>query len=547
MPKPFELRDALRNHPELAGLFLLVDDPLALERELRGRDRDLLASLFLIHCDRGDANDLAAALPGNAALIADLYRRGLVGAEVLFLFGRETLAAREYETWLRGILQAAIGRTDEQLVGTFLMLLEEGPKIRTRMNDDAFRVRFPGLWAKLDRAATQRGDDLGLYVDQPGLWEFLTEPEAEVLIAEYGLLPVDLLYGEKPYPKEYHARVKALVRTGDGPIADLLLLCRGEPAFYPFLRAELPPDLLRGIYADLSSPAHKGLLRPRLVILQQKLAQSQDRLREAVSLKSAGPKEYLPFYSVYKVYQAYADGEETSTLDLAFAAADIASVALPAARGLTAAAKAGATATAKEGLKAVVRQEAAALLKGKARRETATRLGTVAANRYAVRLAVKQRLVVTVKNLTAAFRGRVPTLEARVDVTEPLAYVYRHAGIARDPLRKLMAFDPRILVSGGGRVFLNLRWSEGIVLKRQRHLYVLRTLVEGRNAEERPVDPRPSSGESANPKAPITTNSRPSGPRPSPSWEAQAGSLWLASAADLLSDAPERPTDRPGL
>ena len=47
---------------------------------------------------------------------------------------------------------------------------------------DGFRARFPGLWAKLRRAAEGRGDDLGYYTDLPGLWEFLADPEAGPLI-----------------------------------------------------------------------------------------------------------------------------------------------------------------------------------------------------------------------------------------------------------------------------------------------------------------------------------------------------------------------------
>ena len=146
MPSLGEYWQVLREHPEFAGLLGMVNDPVALARELRDGDRNVLASLFLTRLDRTEAEELASALPGNSALIADLYRRGLVGAEVLFSFQRDRPGAAEYESWLRTTLREAITRPDDQLAGVFMLLLEEGATIRKRMTqDEQFRLRFPSV------------------------------------------------------------------------------------------------------------------------------------------------------------------------------------------------------------------------------------------------------------------------------------------------------------------------------------------------------------------------------------------------------------------
>jgi hypothetical protein len=480
LPQHGELPEVLREHPEYAGLFLLVKQPLALARELRGPDRELLAGLFLIHLAREDADALASALPGNAALIADLYRRGLAGAEAAFLFPREKPGAQEYEKWVRETMRSAINQPDEQLVGTFMLILEEGPTIRRLMAEDAaFLVKFPGLWDKLSRATKRRGDDVGLYIGLPGLWKFLDSSDAESLIADWGLLPVDLLYGEKDgrYPEAFHTRVKELLKKGDETIANLLLLCRGEAAFYPFLRENLPLDLLRGMADDLVR--HKARLKDRLVTLQNKRDRSVGDLQEAVGLKPAGPKEYVPFYSLYKVYVSHADGEDLSALDLAFAAADLASVAVPAAKGLVVV-KQGATAAArdvaKEGVKKLIKNEVAGAVKGKVRSETAAWLGTVGVNAFSVRLAAKRFMVEAVKDLKAALVRAIPKVELRVDVTGLLRYVYRQVGPG--PLRRLAGLNPQVLLDSASRVYLRLEWSGRLIDRRQRALFALLRVVD---------------------------------------------------------------------
>lgn len=529
LPHAGELRDVLRDRPEYAGLLLLVSDPHALARELRGPDRDLLAGLFLIHLDRRDADVLAASLPDNSDLIAGLYRRGLLGAEVLFMFPRGTQASREYEMWLRGAMREAVRLHDDQLVGMVLLLLEEGPSIRRRMaEDDQFRLRFGGLWAKLKRAVGKRGEDLGQYVNQPGLWDFLSGPDSEILIEKWGLLPVDLLHspGTARYPPQHHARVVELLKVGDQPVADLLRLCRGESAFYPFLEKNLSPDLLCWVYWDLDR--HKDTLRHRLEVLQKKLNESVDRLREEVGQKEAGPKEYLPFYSLYKVFETYSDGEDPSALDLLFAAADVGTVVMPAGRFMVVAGKEGGRGVAKEVLQGIVRKEVDGLVKGRLRGEAA-KFGAVAANRHAVRLAVQQRLVEAVRAVREAFARGLPRVEVKLDVTEPLLYVYRHSGLGRDPFRRLTGLDPRVLLTREGRVYLQLRWSEAIISKRQAALLTLRKYVD-RVTDDRDGHQTPGVGRSGG------DHPRDTGPGYRPhQWATQAGILWLASAADLLA------------
>ena len=382
------------------------------------------------------------------------------------------------------------------------------------------------------RVVKKREDDFALYIDQPGLWEFLSEPEAEQLITERGLLPVDLLYGEKRYPPEVHARIRELLKKGDEPIAEMLLLCRGEPAFLPFLRRDLPLDVLRGLSEDLFQ--HKMTLRTRLETLQRKLNDSVDRLREEVGVKPPGAKEYLPFYSIYKVYQDYADGEDTSTLDLAFAAADLASVAVPAAKGLIVF-KGAAKVAAKGRVKDLIKNQAATVVKGKSRTELAARFGHIAVNKYSVRLAAEHFLTEAVRAIQRVLTHGIK-VKARVDVTGLLRFVNQRLG--RDPFRKLTGLNPVVFLHSDGRVYLELVWSKGVIMKHQRALLALRKFVErwkddGLSDAAEAASLRPGEPKGRTPKL----ETQRSGPR-SAVHPSQAGVLWLMALADLLPEEP---------
>jgi hypothetical protein len=101
----------LVDHPETAVLLTGMDDPLPIVESLEesAGDYDLVASCYVQHAAPKDAEALALALKANRTLICTLIRRGLIGAEVLFIFDRGDQAAEEYESWLREVLEAASG------------------------------------------------------------------------------------------------------------------------------------------------------------------------------------------------------------------------------------------------------------------------------------------------------------------------------------------------------------------------------------------------------------------------------------------------------
>jgi hypothetical protein len=492
----------LAQHPEWAGLLAMSPNPTDLAREL-SREPNILPGLFLLQPDRG-----------------------VVGAEAVFLFDRTTPADADYERWLRTELANAAKLDDSALAARFLLLAEEGSAIRRRMRaDDAFRRRFPSLWDKLVRATAARKEDLAGYVGMPGLWTFLDDPKAEALLRSRGAVPVDLLRGDPAYPPDTHTRIKQLLEAGDEAVVDLLLACRGEPAFLDFLRKPVDDDLLRGVAAEL--PTDPPGRKAKLESLQRWLSVSVDKLEEKVTKRGAGLVEFVPFYSVYKVYESYSAGEDPSTLDLVMAAVDIGTVAVPGVRLAMEPAKAAGKEAVKQAARQVVKAEAEQLVKA-AGAATVRRGGTVAANLYAAKLVARRYYDQVVKLAKAVWNAKHTET---VDVTGAVRYIYERAGVFQDKFAKLTGLEARAVLErdATGRAKLAFTWSVEQTVRRQKQIAILKweSLRRGLKRDLREVEmgdnPPP-------PKLDGTSDER-----------AGRAAVWLANAADLVPD--EQPTE----
>ena len=98
----------------------------------------MLAGLFVSHAAPADARELTLALERHRDLMVRLQRRGLLGSEAMFL-GRKGGPDRSpvYETWLRNEVEKRLAGSDKALVSFFHFVLDSGPFLRDRLDQDA--------------------------------------------------------------------------------------------------------------------------------------------------------------------------------------------------------------------------------------------------------------------------------------------------------------------------------------------------------------------------------------------------------------------------
>jgi hypothetical protein len=510
--------DVLSRKPELTGLFLLVDDASSLAIELDDpADGDLIASLFQLHADAEDAKRLAAALPGNRELIAQLLRRGFVGAEHLFVFARGTPAGDEYSGWLYNLLRAGLHKNDDALADVIFMLFDHGPEIRRRMSrDDGFRRQWTHLWSKLAAIVGGHGNEFAPYLGLPGLWDFLALPQAELLLERKGALAVDLLLGQSTYPRDVQETLIQLLLDGKDRLAEFLWIARREPALLPFLRRNPPLglDLWTALAADVLK--HRTTMRPRLELHQLRLADSEAKLRESLDLKSPGPKEWIPFYSVYKIFDDIADGEVPSTLDVVFAAVDLADVAVPGGKLVTTLGKSGARKLGKDQAKHLLRTEAKKVATNHVKDPAGLAGRNVLANRAAADLVASQAYRRHVNQFSDLLKlGPIKPSHSGVEfeMTALVQHGFQTFGFSRQTVRRLTGLEARVFMRRDATVIVRLSPSATHELN-----------AAGRALAEF-IRERVSPAEVARPEA-LDANSE--------AWKTVAAALWFASAADLL-------------
>jgi len=228
----------LTQHPEMAGLLATTDTPeLIAESLASARDTyTRLAVLYVYHAAPIDALALAKALKNNSDIIVQLSKRGLNGSETLFILKRDERfqeATLAYERWLRDIFMEQ--HTDEELASLVQLVQTYGPEIRQRLMQRVdFREQLSESWQKLVRVVTINNHTFDLYLDDVRIWDILELPAGERLLREWGLLPIDLLYGypelhHDPYPANLHNKVIGVLLAGNNPTLHSLIKLRDQP------------------------------------------------------------------------------------------------------------------------------------------------------------------------------------------------------------------------------------------------------------------------------------------------------------------------------
>jgi hypothetical protein len=323
------LARALTLHPETAGLLASVADPERVAATLTAADDyAAIAALYVQYADPEDALSLTGALERNGEVICTLRKRNLLGSEAPFLFERAA-DAREadetYDQWARQALEAALGRSDEEVASLLNLLLKHGPEVRSRLRSrPGYRARFHDeVWPRLARAAAAQGNMFESYLEDARVWDLLERPESERLLRVWGLLAVDLLYGyaqlnRRAYPADLHDEVVAVLVHGDGRAVRALEKFRDEPLFFRFLRRPLSPGTRT---AALDKLLQAGANYPDLLGHFNRL--SETALAEEVGPPPEGPETYIPFYyTVYEVPRKLWQGRDPTTMDWVQAVAD---------------------------------------------------------------------------------------------------------------------------------------------------------------------------------------------------------------------------------
>ena len=314
----------LEENPQFAALFLEVADPVALSNARRpGPIRTCLpgSSSFTPILRKG--GELAEAVIQDGEMIARLLRRGIFGAELLFLFSREHPSARDYRSWLQRQLNLRLGGPDEPLASFVHLALRQVAEIRRRMQTDSrFRDDFPSLWDRLVNAIGSHG--LEFYLEDAEVWSLLALSDGCELLRRWGPLAVRLLFGNRAYPGKLRDPVIRLLLDGDNYSVGALVSLRGEPAFHHLLARPLARPLMRSVLARLHE------VGPDAPNLLQRYREWEDTTFDKEFAPSEpGPVEWLPLYSVYVVAEKLYDGREVTTRDWIEAAVEVGTTFMP--------------------------------------------------------------------------------------------------------------------------------------------------------------------------------------------------------------------------
>jgi hypothetical protein len=434
------LASLVTQHPETAGLLAATKNPALVAESFKAArgNYSRLAGLYVRHATPEDVEALAQALKNNRDLIVRLSQRGLVGSEVLFIFERDGEATLTYERWLHDVLMGKLdspSSTEDELASLVHLLLTYGPNLRQRMkqNED-FSVKFPELWRKLANVAERNQNMFELYLDDPRIWDLLALAEGKKLLQDWGLLPIDLLYGypalhHDPYPVELHEEVIRVLHVGDETTIRALIEFRGEPLFRQLLNRRLKPEIRAAACQKL---LEAGADAPRLLVRYAYLPDTALE-REVGERPPSGLKTWIPlYYAVYEVPRKLLQGREPTTMEWFQALVDLASVGLPVLKG--------------SGKPAV--QTLRAIGKEVAERQ----MENMVVAQLTQEVLVKFSVTGVLSRMQPAFRAAVMKELATVEVTQPVQFMFRYSGVGRKTLQALTQLDAGLFIRGDAKV-----------------------------------------------------------------------------------------------
>lgn len=441
----------LANHPESGALFAVSEQPDDLLRlfESTGADYDFLVNLYVLHAAPLDGKLLTDALRNNGDLISRLYRRGLVGSEVIFFFERSSESGFEYDQWLREVFTVKLDRGDDELASLLNMVLKHGPEIRLRLRDnDSFRRTFRAtIWPRLVRVAADNLNMFDLYLDDPRIWDLLALPEGEELLRLRGLLPIDLLYGysdsgRAPYPEDLHGTVIQALLLGDEQTIRALVKFRAEPLFHDLARRDVSSSVKNAAFTRLfeAGAAYQELLQRYNVM-------TDEGLRGEVGPPPGVLKNWTPFYyTLWEVPKKIFQGRNPTTTDWFNSLADPVSFLYP---------------ILKIGVAVVNVKQTFFTFEEDDRNESDLRqtgleiagaqLGPELASRLSSQELIPFGVTGMLTRMQDSYREKVSTLTV-VDSTGVVRFMFGYSGASHSSLAALDLVEGHILLRGDGRL-----------------------------------------------------------------------------------------------
>lgn len=444
------LMAVLVKRPETAGLLADSPDPRALAESLRDDGHyNAVSNIFARHA--ADTRQAAAALRRHESLICALIEEGLVGAETVFIFPRDSPGAEAYDEWLNTAFQSAM--TDEtKLASMFQLAMLQGAALRRDMIDDpVFRQRFAATaWPAMERLVDRGEFPLELAALDRNVFHLLAQSEGERLVRRWGMLPLELLYGQQAYPQPLHAALIETMLAGDNATLSALMQFGNEPLLPPLLsREDISPQVKAAAMANLQAA---GSDYPELLRRYNELTSGQ-ALADEVGPPPAGPVTWLPlYYTVYEVPKKILQGRNPTMMDAAIAVLDPVFLFLGPLGPDDAVKVVG-----QETVKTVGRRTAggaANTLKSAARQQAARQLGAQAA-KVGARESAPWLITQMLRGTRQAVQRKVQSTLA-VDLTGPTRWLFRTTGVGQRTFHQFTNLEARIFMRPDRRVLVRL-------------------------------------------------------------------------------------------
>jgi hypothetical protein len=451
--------DFLKMFPETAGLLATADAPEDLVEILDTDDakQTLLMGLFVLHLERREIGALADGLKGNRDLVCKLIKRGLVGAEVLFVFPRTGLGASEYEKWLQDNLNARLAGSDEDLASFVQFALLQGRDLLDQLNkDEQFRRQFRNeLWPKLLRVVNRKDEALEFYMDAPDLWLLLAHDHGETLLERRGMLAAALMFGPDAYPKEFQDQVIKTLLSGDGITFQALTegKFRKEELFLKLLKRPLSAPVLATALNKLFEQGAN--YRP---LLEKYNSLTDEALAEELGPPPEGLQKWLPFYTHYIILRKLWQGRDITTEEWVEAVVDTAivfgEVIYPAAKGGKIV-----TQIVKNPGKTINKTRQTAELginaaRKKLSEEAVEQLTKAGMERQARKWAVTHAFT----EMQRSYRSMIKVIEkkASFEITDHVKFFYKQSNLGRESFKRLTELEARVFMRGDAKVFVHV-------------------------------------------------------------------------------------------
>ncbi len=311
-------------------------------------NRQTILSLYGMLPEAPDAVMLAEALQRDGDLILRLCNHGLLGAlDWLLHLPEDGEAAQIYRQWVREFLETALHRmaTDEEAMDRALAVLDiHAPAVLELLRkEDSFRQKFLAVyWPRFCQAMgkaeqapnpNERNVLLVHYVADPRVWQYyhLLQDQGEdtySVFERYGHVAVDLMLASEY--GEMRDKVFEVLRVADeevleGLAADYL---RRAPLFHHLLKRKIPDwAIAKAIRELLAQPAEAS---KRLSYWH---GLSDAALLEEIGPPVEGPQTWIPGYGLYYLGKKVTQGRDLEGFDYLWAGVDVATIALPVAKG----------------------------------------------------------------------------------------------------------------------------------------------------------------------------------------------------------------------